>query len=412
MDLFDAYLLAVKNLLFETFARTPVVLWYILPPFLGWLAWKNWMLYVQAYYINNLEWFLLEVRIPREVTKPPQAMEVLLTIMNQTKDGTFYDRWWEGFVRFWFSLEVVSFGGEIHFYIRTPKQFRNVVESQIYSQFSQAEVSEVPDYTLSLSFDQPGSDWDMWGANFKLDKPDHFPIKTYVDYGLDKEMEEENKVDPLTPVLELLGSITPGEQIWIQIPIIASRARFHKPGTLFKKIDWKDAAKTELDKLQKRDVQTKEGEFNMGKFSQTPIEKLTADAIARSLTKVGFDCGYRVIYLAKKDKINGGIIGGIIGTTKQYNSPHLNSFKLDKKVGFEYPWQDITGRRTEKIKHELFDAYRKRSYFFTPYKEDHPFVLTTEELATIFRFPGLVAATPTLGRIESKRAEPPSNLPI
>ncbi len=38
--------------------------------------------------------------------------------------------------------------------------------------------------------------------------------------------------------------------------------------------------------------------------------------------------------------------------------------------------------------------------------------MTVEELATIFHFPGKVATTPTLGRIPSKRAEPPSNLPI
>jgi hypothetical protein len=359
-----------------------------------------------------MQWCLLEIKIPREVTKPPQAMEVLFSVMYQTNDGTFLERWWLGFVRVWFSLEIVSLGGDVHFYIRTVKFFRNAVESQIYSQFTQAEVTEVPDYTLGVPYGQPGSDWEIWASNFKLSKPDHFPIKTYVDYGLDKEMEEENKVDPMTPVLELLGSIGAGEQIWIQLPIMASKARFRKPGSWFKKIDWRETAKEELDKLQKKQEKVKEGEFNIAKFSQTPIEKLQADAIARSLTKAGFDCGYRIIYLAKKDKMNSSIIGGIIGTTKQYNSPHLNSFSLGKKVGFNYPWQDFTGRRTKRIKWELFDAYRKRSFFYLPYKETDQFVLTTEELATMYRFPGQVAATPTLGRIESKRAEPPPDLPV
>ena len=41
-----------------------------------------------------------------------------------------------------------------------------------------------------------------------------------------------------------------------------------------------------------------------------------------------------------------------------------------------------------------------------------PIVMTTEELATIFHFPGQVATTPTISRSSSKKAEPPPNLPI
>jgi hypothetical protein len=38
--------------------------------------------------------------------------------------------------------------------------------------------------------------------------------------------------------------------------------------------------------------------------------------------------------------------------------------------------------------------------------------MTTEELATIYHFPGDVSKTPTLSRITAKKAEPPANLPI
>jgi hypothetical protein len=51
-----------------------------------------------------------------------------------------------------------------------------------------------------------------------------------------------------------------------------------------------------------------------------------------------------------------------------------------------------------------------------PYKNyggDKPFILTTEELATVFHFPsGLVSQTPTLKRVGSKKSEAPSNLPV
>ena len=40
------------------------------------------------------------------------------------------------------------------------------------------------------------------------------------------------------------------------------------------------------------------------------------------------------------------------------------------------------------------------------------FILNIEELATLYHFPGEVAATPSLPRIDSVKGSSPSNLPI
>jgi len=59
------------------------------------------------------------------------------------------------------------------------------------------------------------------------------------------------------------------------------------------------------------------------------------------------------------------------------------------------------------MKKDELKAYRKRQmYPITPK------IYSTEELATIYHLPGLVAMTPTLNRVTSTRAEAPSNLPI
>ncbi|KKP87287.1 MAG: hypothetical protein UR90_C0010G0001, partial [Parcubacteria group bacterium GW2011_GWC1_35_8] len=44
----------------------------------------------------------------------------------------------------------------------------------------------------------------------------------------------------------------------------------------------------------------------------------------------------------------------------------------------------------------------------------HPltFVLNVEEIATMWHFPGQILKVPTLERIESKEASPPTNLPM
>lgn len=384
---------------------------YFLPILFLVASWKMWLSYKQTDYISKIEWLLLEIKIPKIIDKPPQAMEVLLAIFNQGKEGTFIERWFKGFVPAWFSLEIASFGGDVHFYIRTPKNLKNAIEAHIYSQFPEIEIKEVADYSLRVPYTEGSEEFDVWGVNFALTKADYFPIKTYVDYGLDKSPKEEYKVDPLTPFLEVLGNILPGEEVWSQVLIKATGKRFKKAGTWFEKTDWKDGAKAEIKKLYHKDIKPQEGKFNIGEYTQTEEEKNAALAISRSMEKLSFDCGWRMVYVAEKEKFTGGTIAGMIGCTKQFSSQHLNGFKPGLRVGFDYPWQDMTGVRTRRLKWKFLDAFRQRSYFFPPYREK-PFVLTTEELATIYRFPGEVASTPTLGRIESKRSEPPVNLPF
>jgi hypothetical protein len=50
--------------------------------------------------------------------------------------------------------------------------------------------------------------------------------------------------------------------------------------------------------------------------------------------------------------------------------------------------------------------------FFLPYFHHLTYVLNVEELATIWHFPGQILKVPTLERIESKEASPPTNLPV
>ena len=97
---------------------------------------------------------------------------------------------------------------------------------------------------------------------------------------------------------------------------------------------------------------------------------------------------------------------------KQYNSNTLNEFTPTRYVyGFQYPWEDYKGLRQDRQRRRVFDAYRRRSYFHYPYKTQ-PFVLNTEELATMFHFPGATVQTPTVARVPSKKSEAPSDLPI
>jgi len=384
------------------------VWWY---PFLAvWILWITYLSYIRARWIKNLKTVLLEIRMPKEVTKSPKAMEVILSQMYQPTEGHLIEQYIGGRLRSWFSLEMASFAGEIHFYIRAEVKYRGLIESAIYSQYPGVEVVEAEDYTYKVTYGLPDSDWNFFGMEYKLKKPDAYPIKTYVDYGMDKDPKEEFKIDPLTPVLEFLGSIGPGEQLWIQIPIMAARDKFHKPGTMFGTQSWKDVGKTEVKKLL-GDDKKKEGERSFGAFALSPGEREKLEAVERSLGKYGFEAGLRGFYLAKKDNFVGSNIGRLLNSFGQFGSENLNGFKYNRWTDFDYPWQDLFGYRLAYRKRLMFSNYRRRAYFYPP-STSNVFILNTEEVATLYHFPGLVAGTPTLGRIPSKRGEPPPNLPI
>jgi len=382
--------------------------WYWLPPVLAFGLWHAYRAYTLFEGMSSMEWVTLEVKLPREIMKSPLAMEVVLGAFHQTRDATWWTQITTGFRRAWFSLELVSIGGEIHFFIRTPSFFRALVESSIYSQYPNVEIYEVADYVYSADYTGPESEYDMWGGEFILTKDDPYPIKTYIHYGLEKDPKEEFKNDPITPMIEFLGAIQPGHQIWVQIMIQAAKKRYRKKdGSMG---DWKDQGEAIINKLMKRDEKPKEGELKFPALSST--EKDVTEAISKSISKLGFDCGIRTIYIAKKDEFKPINFVGIIALFKQYSSVDLNGFKPNNTTSVDYPWQDPFGTRVARMKRRMLRAYRNRGYFYAPFVKSKPFVLNTEELATIYHFPGSVSETPTFGRIESRRGEPPSNLPL
>ena len=384
---------------------------YWVPVILVYTLYHLWYRYIRSYYLKEKNpWVNLEIKLPKIISKSPKAMEVALGIFHQGFEGTWLTRFTEGIVRSWFSLELISVEGKIRFIIRVPKFFKNLVQSHLYSQYPEIEIYEVEDYTREVAYGDPKAKWAFWGVEFGLEKPDAYPIKTYIDYGLDKDPKEEFKVDPMTPVIEYLGSVGANEQVWIQILIMKTKDRFPILGKWFGKQDWRKDSQALVDKLMNRDKSKEEG-ANFGALMLSPGQREVVEAVERSVSKLGFDCGIRAVYLARDGKFNVYNQVGLMSALKQFGSLHLNGFKPGLKTSFDFPWQDPFGWRLAKRKREMFKAYVRRGYFYPPVQKK-PFVLNAEELATIYHFPGEVAKTPSLGHIESKRGEPPTNLPI
>ncbi len=356
---------------------------------------------------------LLEIKIPPDIVKSPAGMEVFFQVMHLPFVGSLADVYLGGRVRAWFSAELVSEGGRVHFYIWLHKNARKAVETQLYSQYSNIEIHEVPDYSLPIQYDTDKYTFGVL-SHMILTKPDVYPIKTYIDYGLDKDPKEEYKNDPIGPVIEYLGSLKPGEHAWIQIIVQSHTKEGLKYGRLFQRPDWKKAAGDEIKKIYSEAKFKGGGEDKVTPLHMSEAQKDSIKAIERSIEKLAFDTMIRVAYFAEKDVYNAANIGGLLGSFKQFSSQTLNGFK-PSGYNFEYPWQDPLGIRKTKGYRWMLEAYKRRAIFNEPFDSFHdkPFILTTEELATLFHFPSSIAvATPNLERIPSKKAQAPANLPV
>src|ERR1035437_7426254 len=275
---------------------------------LGRVAWIMWIHYIQQDFISGIEFVLLEIVPPREVLRSPKAMELFFTnalYHFSYKGGK--EEYWQGAVWFWFSLEIASIDGQVHFYIRTPSRVQSLIETQMYAQYPQAQVKLVEDYTLGVDEITPKSAWNAWGCEFKLLKPEAYPIKTYIDYELDKNPKEEYKIDPLSPVIEFFGSLQKGEQAWLQIIITPSKKTYRTKGTWFGTHDWVEEAREEWLKLlfpytSKRD-DPGEGLVKLSRIEvRVPafLDRISK-AMSAKTAKIGFDTGIRVMYVAPKE---------------------------------------------------------------------------------------------------------------
>jgi hypothetical protein len=420
-----------------------------LPFYLGKKTLETWLEYVRGVFYTKQKYKLLEFRIAKGLARSPLAMELFLNALFQPQgEGNWHDIYIKGSTRNWFSLEIVSIEGSVRFFIWTKESFVDLIKTQVYGQFPNTEIIDTDttgegDYAKKIPFDT--SKYKYWCAEFKKKNAGHFPIRTYVDYGLDKNPKEEFKVDPITPLLEYMGSLGKGEQAWLQIGLRAPKKDIEKDlapekqtwNTSKELVDWTDAAQAEIKKLSKRDMKIdKEKPVNPADMKMTPQEQEKLEAIERSVSKLAFEVSIRAVYLAPKDIFQPAHSAAFGGTFKQYNTMHLNSFE-SKAPGVKYPWQDKTGALVDADKKEIFTQYQHRAFFYdeflpikgigkwktanmktleTPFpkktKNFLPFIMNIEELATIYHFPGDIASTPTLSRVEAKKGEPPANLPV
>jgi hypothetical protein len=386
--------------------------------------------YTRLKYIMSIEWVLLEIKVPRDIHRSPKAMEQVFTALH----GTFIlpkkrEAFLKGKVIDWFSFELVGGSGDTHFYIRTRKEYRNLLESQVYAQFPEAEIAEKDDYINNLPYSLPDDKYDVWGAEYILNKEDAYPIRTYPEFE-EKSLDREGikRVDPLASLAELFSTLQPNEHIIIQALIsptgddwikkgeatldrIMGKASAPQSGGILSDMVFAidraiGGASDETEKKEER------------KPDLSPGKQEIMKSIEKSFDKLGFETTIRFAYIAPKEIFSRAHVSGIIGAYKQFSSQNLNGFKMNLLSaplvkGISGLIKPIKVEKEFQKKRWLYNKLRERRFYGSGLKGGiKKFVLNTEELATIYHFPDVGVRSPLLPRVEAKKGEPPAGLPI
>ena len=380
-------------------------------------AWTIWVIFRRSEFTAKQKHVLLEIKPPRNLVKTPLAMEAFLSGLHiGGGEGTWYIKYWKGATRPWFSLEIASFEGQVHFYIWTRANFRRLIEAQMYAQYPGTQIVEAQDYTRFLT--ATPEEWSIWGCDFKYTEKDPIPIKTYVEYGLDKVQKEPEQVDPLANLVEFMGSMRKGEYLWLQLVIRMHKGeKYNKLNKAGKPYTWKDEALELVANIRKetRDpyVDPVTGEERPGFPNPTKGQSEKIAAIERNVSKLAFDVGARAVYIVEQGKFDVTVIAGMTGLFKQFSSEGWNGMKHTGWLAKfdDYPWEIGAAKLKDHFRRGIIDAYRRRQFFYEP-AVGKEMVMSTEELATIFHMPSRAVETPSLERIQSATSEAPANLPL
>jgi hypothetical protein len=302
------------------------------------------------------------------------------------------------------------------------KKIKDILESQLYAQYPGIEITEEPiDYAAEIQW-KPD---EMALMSFHLVKAtdEVVPIKTYIDYGLDRMPKEEEKYEPMTPMIEFLSKTKPHERVIYQIICEPHVKKEFKLGTSLRtKETWKKAAQVKINKIMNRDEnglakKAEDPEDRDDRPMLTTGERNLVEAIERNTGKFAYRVGIRAMYVTMDStQFNPDIIAPLLKSFYPYDDENRNKIGVRWKTDFDYMFfEDFTGNRKKARMMQELEHFKMRVYDAGDGRVNdihQPTVFSVEELATMFHIPGRSVVTPQLSRVSSTRGNAPDNLPI
>jgi hypothetical protein len=243
-------------------------------------------------------------------------------------------------------------------------------------------------------------------------------------------------------LLEVLSKLNAGEQVWIQLVIqpqppgwgeeakkvvAAIQGKEYKSpnkggvsGLWTKPIEeaasWTGGLMNEVIGANPFVVpggESKAEEDQWKMFKISPGERDVLIRVERKLSKQAFKVKFRMIYLGKKQVFaKGRGVTGITGSLQQFNTADANAFKPGAYTKTAGPDYFFVNHRIAQRQMRMMRWYSNRTAWYGETNASSKLtLLNPEELATVWHFPVLTVKATEVGKIESKKAAPPTRLP-
>lgn len=387
---------------------------------------ENWKNKKQNKFAARHKWILLAIDVPRDNEQTPKAVENIFTFFHGVHGTrTWWEKWIKGEFQQYFSVELISLDGYVQFVIWCNSRHRDLVEAAVYAQYPDAEISEIEDYTQNIPTHYPNPEYNCYGSEYKLIRESAYPLKVWRDF--EHPGAEYPFKDPMAAVLEALSTLRVGEQFWIQFIVLPIKDSEWKPAgdELVKKLIGARKEKKApslfpgiitgffsaivgifiapgaVEEKKREDPPTLMQHLSPG---QADVVK----GVERKLAMMGYKCKYRWVYIAKKELYNKDRgVKPYVGALKQFNTANMNALLPDKRTWTNAQYFFKEYRRNLR-RSKLVRAYKNRS---NDSGTTH-YILTVEELASMWHFPMKDIRTPLLSKTEVKKGEPPSDLPV
>lgn len=336
--------------------------------------------------IQTLDSTLLILEIPKTNDKSELAAEQLFASLHGIlRDAEELKR--TGGVQEHLSFEIASVGGQIRFYVWTPKTLQSFVEGQIYAQYPTVQIHEADeDYVAHERHHSV-----VHTAEITLTDSEFLPLKTFQSF----------EVDPLAGITGTLAKLEDtGEELWIQVLVRPVADSWHKNSNAWiSKVKngggFSMASGFDMKWLGTlAEALVKPPESNAAGAPPKELSERDKTRIAeaeKKATKLGYQVKIRLAYLGESQANAKLRMQALVGTYKQYNSTNLNGFKQ-------------TAGSFDK---DALGGYRGRVFM-----GGDGFVLNIEELASVFHLPHTNVETPNIVWASTKTAEPPAKLPV
>lgn len=392
------------------------------------IAWETYKLIKQIDYVSAIQWTFLQIKLPEESAQTPKAMENLFDVLSGIhKDPDIIERFFEGYFLAWYSLELHCEPHRARYIMVVPTVHRKFFEGVIYGQYSQAEVTEVEDYTQGFRYADLERTYDLYGSEILLSNDDIYPIRSYQTYE-DTLAEDDKYVDPHQALVEAYTNLREGEQFWVQVLV--------KPVSSTAIATWAVKGEEEIAEISGQAKEKPAGfwqaifyffarlpaellqVFSAGALEPpsevreqiirpvyNPLDTAKMEAILRKISRNTFRVKLRVIHIAPPGKLHKPAISLAIGVFKQFTE--FNSLYPDPVTKTNGPNYILKQSRRRYRKRRILLLFQWRDFW----EDTSGAMMTAEELATLYHFPVKYLKAPAVERATSGLGSAPENIP-